>query len=142
MGADDEARQHIVALAQRFHQFGHQTEERELEMWHRLSNAAIEEPALAGTSTVAQPTPEKTVPARTFLSILEEDVVSVKDSVTSGLFAHVSMEGTEAGGSSGHPVTPQFKLVEVSLQVMEALRMWEKRHSCHKKEKNGSCQWV
>ena len=40
MGADDEARQHIVALAQRLHQFGHRTEERELELWHRLSNVA------------------------------------------------------------------------------------------------------
>ena len=40
MGADDEARQHIVALAQRLHQFGHRTEERELELWHRLGNVA------------------------------------------------------------------------------------------------------
>ena len=40
VGADDEARQHIVALAQRLHQFGHRTEERELELWHRLSNVA------------------------------------------------------------------------------------------------------
>ena len=70
---------------------------------------AVEEPALAETSAIAKPTPEKTVPARTFFSIPEEDVVSVKDSVTSGLFAHGSMEGMEAGGSSGHPATPQFK---------------------------------
>ena len=40
MGVDDEARQHIVALAQRLHQFGHRTEERELELWHRLNNVA------------------------------------------------------------------------------------------------------
>ena len=40
MGADDEARQHIVALAQRLHHFDHRTEERELELWHRLSNVA------------------------------------------------------------------------------------------------------
>ena len=40
MGIDDEARQHIVALAQRLHHFGHRTEERELELWHRLSNVA------------------------------------------------------------------------------------------------------
>ena len=39
MGADGEARQHIVALAERLHQFGHRTEERELELWHWLSNA-------------------------------------------------------------------------------------------------------
>ena len=38
VGSDVEARQHIVALAQRLHQFGHRTEERELELWHRLSN--------------------------------------------------------------------------------------------------------
>ena len=36
MGADEEARQHIVALAQRLHEFGHQTEERELELWYWL----------------------------------------------------------------------------------------------------------
>ena len=36
MGAEEEARQHIVALAQRLHQFGHRTEEREQELWHRL----------------------------------------------------------------------------------------------------------
>ena len=40
VGADDEARQHIVALAQRLHQFGHRTEETELELWHQLSNIA------------------------------------------------------------------------------------------------------
>ena len=40
MGADDEAKQHIVALVQRLHQIGHWTEEREMELWHRLSNAA------------------------------------------------------------------------------------------------------
>ena len=40
MGADDEAMQHIVALAQRLHRFGHWTKERELELWHRLSNVA------------------------------------------------------------------------------------------------------
>ena len=39
VGTDDEARQHIVALAQRLHQFGHRTEEREMELRHWLSNA-------------------------------------------------------------------------------------------------------
>ena len=34
---------------------------------------AVEEPALEGTSAIAQPTPEKTIPARTFFSIPEED---------------------------------------------------------------------
>ena len=29
--------------------------------------------------------------------------------VTFGLPAHGSVEGMEAGGSSGHPATPQFK---------------------------------
>ena len=36
VSADDEARQHIVALAQRLHHFGHRTEERELELWQML----------------------------------------------------------------------------------------------------------
>ena len=36
-------------------------------------------------------------------------MVSVKDSVTSGLLAHGSMEGMEAGGLSGHPATSLFK---------------------------------
>ena len=39
MGADEEARQHIVALAQRLYHFGHRIEERESELWHQLSNA-------------------------------------------------------------------------------------------------------
>ena len=39
MGADDEAKQHIVALVQRLHKFAHCTEEREMELWHRLSSA-------------------------------------------------------------------------------------------------------
>ena len=39
MGADEQARQHIVALAQRLHEFSHRTEEREMELWHRLSGA-------------------------------------------------------------------------------------------------------
>ena len=69
----------------------------------------VEEPAPAGTSAIAQWTPEKTVPARTFFLIPEEDVVSVKDSVTSRVLAHGSMKGMEAGGSSGHPTTPHFK---------------------------------
>ena len=32
VGADKEARQHIVALAQRFYEFGHRTEDREMEI--------------------------------------------------------------------------------------------------------------
>ena len=39
MGADDKARHYIDALEERLHQFGHHTEERKMEMWHRLSNA-------------------------------------------------------------------------------------------------------
>ena len=39
MGADEEARQHIAALAQRFQDFGHRTKEREMELWHQLSGA-------------------------------------------------------------------------------------------------------
>ena len=70
---------------------------------------AEEEPTPTKTSAIAQPTPEKTIPTRSFFSIPEEDVVSVKDSVTSGLPAHGSLEGMEAGGSSGHPAAPQFK---------------------------------
>ena len=38
MGADEETRQHIVALAQRLCEFGHRTEDREMEIWHRLGS--------------------------------------------------------------------------------------------------------
>ena len=40
MGADDEARHHIDVLTQILHQFGHQTKERKMELWHRLNNVA------------------------------------------------------------------------------------------------------
>ena len=40
MGMDKEARQHIVALAQRLHEFGYRTEAQEMELWHRLGHAA------------------------------------------------------------------------------------------------------
>ena len=40
VGAEDKARHHIVALAQWLHQFAYQREERELELWHWLSNVA------------------------------------------------------------------------------------------------------
>ena len=46
---------------------------------------AKEELVLAETSTIAQPTLEKTIPARSFFSIPEEDVVGVKDSMSSRL---------------------------------------------------------
>ena len=40
VGTNEEARHHVVALAQRLYEFGHQTEAREMEIWHRLDNAA------------------------------------------------------------------------------------------------------
>ena len=39
VGVDDEVRQHIIALAQRLHDFGHRTKERKMELWHRLDGA-------------------------------------------------------------------------------------------------------
>ena len=39
VGADEEKKWHIVALAQRLHAFRHQIEEREMELWRRLSGA-------------------------------------------------------------------------------------------------------
>ena len=39
MDAEEEARQHIVALAQRLHGFGHHIEECKMELWHRLGGA-------------------------------------------------------------------------------------------------------
>ena len=39
MGTDDEARHHIDVLVEMLHQFGHWTEEREMELWYWLSNA-------------------------------------------------------------------------------------------------------
>ena len=38
-GANEEARQHLVALTQRLQEFGHQIEEREMQLWHRLGSA-------------------------------------------------------------------------------------------------------
>ena len=39
MGAGQEARQHLVAPAQRLHEFSHSTEEDKLELWHQLNEA-------------------------------------------------------------------------------------------------------
>ena len=39
VGANNTSRHHITTLAQRLHQFGHRTKEREMGFWHRLSNA-------------------------------------------------------------------------------------------------------
>ena len=38
VGANEEAKQHIVALAQRLYEFGHHIEDREMEIWHRLGS--------------------------------------------------------------------------------------------------------
>ena len=103
---------------------------------------AVEEPALAGTSAIAQPTLEKTFPDLTFFSIPEEDEVSVKDSVTSGLFAHGSMERREVGGSSGHPAAPQFTFGGSFVVGHGGTNDMAKRHSCQKKKKNGNCHGV
>ena len=51
-------------------------------------NPANKEAVPIETSAIAQPILEQTVPARSFFSIAEEDVVSVKDSATSGLPTH------------------------------------------------------
>ena len=40
VGTDEEARQHVVALAQRLHEFGHRIEAREMELWHWLGHAS------------------------------------------------------------------------------------------------------
>ena len=38
VGADKEAKQHIVALAQILYEFGHHTKDHEMEIWHRLGS--------------------------------------------------------------------------------------------------------
>ena len=38
VGANKEARQHIVALAQRLYEFGHHIEDCKMEIWHRLGS--------------------------------------------------------------------------------------------------------
>ena len=81
-------------------------DEEDTEPLPAIENPAKEEPFLAETSTIAQLALKKTVPACSFPSIAEEDVVSVKDSVTFGLPTHGSLEGMEVGGSMGHLVTP------------------------------------
>ena len=44
-----------------------------------------------------------------FSTVLDEEVASVKDSVTSGLPARGPEEGVEASGSGGRPAIPEFK---------------------------------
>ena len=73
---------------------------------------AKEEPVSMEVSIMAQPFIGKVGPIPSFFSIPEEDEVSVKDSVTSGLPAHGFTEGMEAGGSSRHPMMPKFKLAK------------------------------
>ena len=58
-------------------------DEEDRETLPAIENPAKEEPVPTETSTIAHPTLEKTVPTGSFFSIPEEDVVSVKDSVTS-----------------------------------------------------------
>ena len=69
------------------------------------------EPVSAEASIMAQPFPTKTGPVRSFFSILEEDRVSVKDSVTLGRPVHGFIVGMGAGGSR-HPVTAKFKFAK------------------------------
>ena len=38
MGVDEEAKQHIIALAQRLYEFGHCTKDCEMEIWYRLGS--------------------------------------------------------------------------------------------------------
>ena len=40
MSTNEEARQQLVAWAQQIYEFGHRTEAHEMELWHRLGNAA------------------------------------------------------------------------------------------------------
>ena len=88
-------------------------EEEDTEPTPADADPATREPIPAGTSTIAQPPAGETGPARSFFSFIpKEDVVSVKDSVTSGLPAHESLEGTETGGMGGHPATPEFKFAQ------------------------------
>ena len=84
--------------------------EEEIEPLPAVENPVEEEPISAKASAIAQPIPGKTILARSFFSISEEDVVSVKDCVTFGLPTHGSMEGMEAGGSGGHPTIPSSNL--------------------------------
>ena len=58
-------------------------DEEDIESSLVVENQPEEEPVLTETPAIEQPTPEKTVPTRFFFSIPEEDVVSVKDLVTS-----------------------------------------------------------
>ena len=48
------------------------------------------------------------------MGILEEEVTSVKDFVTSGLSAGGHGESVEASGSSGHPAMLESNMEEVS----------------------------
>ena len=61
---------------------------------------------------MVHPILERPGPTRSFFSILEEDVVNVKDSVTFGLLTHGPIEGMEAGGLGGQLAIPKFKFAK------------------------------
>ena len=63
-------------------------------------------------SAIAQPNLEKMGPTWSFFSIPQEGVASVKDSITSRLFAQGPAEGVEASGSSRRKGIPKFKFAE------------------------------
>ena len=79
MGANKEARQHIVALVQRLHGFGHHTEDHQLELWHWLSG------------TVKLPEVERQLARNQQVMVIEYDQVMQK------LFEFINQEISQFG---------------------------------------------
>lgn len=79
VGADEEARQWIVVLAQQLDEFSHQTEERELELLQQLSNGV-------NVSGVQQ-----------LLAKVETEMQRESTQFTTNLFGHVEKQLKEVG---------------------------------------------
>ena len=114
-------------------------DDKETEPTPTIADPATEEPTPTGTSAIAPPFTEETNPTRSSFSFIpKEDVVSVKDSVTSGLPAHGSLREMEVGGSSRHSMTLSFKFTRGHVAEKGSTDDVEKMALVPPKEEKGS----
>ena len=97
----------------------------------------VEEPALAGTSAIAQPTPEKTVPAQPSSQSLKRMWLVLRIRLLLDCLPMDQWREWKLADRADTQRHHNSNLVEVLWLVMGALKIWEKRHSCQKKEEKG-----